>query len=272
MRAFRAFALASLVLLMGCGPVVVATETRTRTVAHLPNAALVVRTGNGAIDVEASAAVSEVRIEATIACGGRNAAEAQSRLDAAVLSATRAAGGTLTVRADCPDPARSGDGAEVTVRLPDVLDADLSTSNGPVDVQGLAGLLTARTSNGAISVVAQDGDADLETSNGAITVQQHHGALAANTSNGPIDVALADDSPGPINLDTSNGRIDAEVGAGFTGRVTFDTSNGTLTVNDSFGRVTESSLGQSAGYVIVETGGSTSRLTTSNGSIRLSIR
>lgn len=87
--------------------------------------------------------------------------------------------------------------------------------------------IKARTSNGAIEVTGVAGSGDLETSNGGITVSNVEGRFEADTSNGRIAMSDVD---GQFKVRTSNGKID------FSGSFTagsdnsFTTSNGPIEV------------------------------------------
>lgn len=250
---------------------IVAQKTVTRTLTHVTGRGLDVETQNGAIDARADATVDQVEVDLVVYCGGATRGEAQTRLAGATVDVVRTASGTVRIRTSCPSPDRSNDGADVTVRLPDARGIRLVTSNGRIEAGGLDGALVAHTSNGAIGVIGQAGTSDLTTSNGTIDVRGQAGTLSAHTSNGSITAVLASNAAGPMTLETSNGAIDANVGGAFHGRVDLSTSNGSVTVTDHAGRVTQSHLGAHDGYVVVDGSGPSSRLSTSNGSIRLTI-
>ncbi|MHC4414755.1 MAG: DUF4097 family beta strand repeat-containing protein [Planctomycetota bacterium] len=257
----------------------------SRSVDHVGGSPLVVRTKNGRVDVVASPDRSDVSIEASLRCGGKTQAEADERLTAASLSVSRSADRTLVVKPIFPEPRVAGDGASITVALPDADGVEVDTSNGSVTVRGLTGLLVIDTSNGSVDVADHQGDARIDTSNGAISVSDHVGTLlvdtsngsirlddvdgpvTADTSNGSIVLSLASKQSGPLRLDTSNASIKVRVGAGFAGSVSFNTSNGSIAVEDHLGRVTSRSMGKRSGRIVVGEGGSASRLDTSNGRI-----
>jgi hypothetical protein len=266
-----------------------ATETRVLAAAHVPSSALSVETRNGSVSVMAEPARSDVAIEAKITCTGATEAEAARRLAATSIRIDRDTSGTLVIQPVFPQPAAGGDGASLTIRLPDAQPVTIDTSNGAVHVEGLQGRLVADTSNGGVRVVGHTGDVEVDTSNGAIVLENVVGTVRADTSNGAItatglagactldssngsiDVRLAEASPGPVTLMTSNGSIRLSVGSGFHGDVTLDTSNAPITVHDAGGRIISRAIERGHGHIVIGKGGGASRLNTSNGRIELTI-
>jgi DUF4097 and DUF4098 domain-containing protein YvlB len=259
------------------------------TADHIPGSALFVDTRNGRIEVVAEPQRSDVSIEARLRCRGHTQAEADDRLAATTLSVTRDANQRLVVKPIFPGSRRGGDGASISIRVPDANGVELDTSNGRVVATMLSGHLLIDTSNGSITVTDHVGPARVDTSNGGVTVTNLSGSLwadtsngtislknvggpvEADTSNGAIKLALAHDQRGPLMLDTSNGSITVDVGAAFAGTVRFDTSNGSIHVNDQTGRISSSSMRRNEGRITIGEGGPPSRLDTSNGSIRFTI-
>ena len=107
--------------------------------------------------------------------------------------------------------------------------APVKTSNGTIDVTGIAGSLDLQTSNGAITLRSVDGDVTARTSNGKIAVTGGTGALTLATSNGPIE--MQEMRMSGLDVQTSNGRIAfaGSLAAGSRNRLT--TSNGSVTLD-----------------------------------------
>lgn len=106
--------------------------------------------------------------------------------------------------------------------------ASARSSNGAIQVSGVAGRLDLETSNGAIAVRDPDGDVKARTSNGRIGVTGGSGSLALSTSNGAIEIQ--DLRASGLVVETSNGRI-AFTGALAPGsRSQLTTSNGRVTL------------------------------------------
>jgi DUF4097 and DUF4098 domain-containing protein YvlB len=86
--------------------------------------------------------------------------------------------------------------------------ADLSpvrTSNGMINITGIAGRLDLTSSNGTIDATDFDGSMSAQTSNGRVTVRNGRGALDLRTSNGTVDVQNVQAQG--LELHTSNGRV-----------------------------------------------------------------
>lgn len=275
-----ALTLTLVALLCGCYETAAYKETRTRTLAYTPDTAVRVATENGAIaihqgDREDIEIVSHLR------------AVSDTRLKQTEVVAERADDGVLSVWVKWPDDKRRGnEGCSFEILLPGANGVDARTSNGNLDVSGLAGDAVLHTSNGAIDLSRHDGPATAETSNGAvtlvniagtiaahtsngrITVERAAGSVEARTSNGAIRIALSPACPGPVDLTTSNGSIDLGVGDAFSGTLELRTSNGSLQCEELPGAQLVSS---SKDYLKLAFGeaGHASILKTSNGSIRL---
>lgn len=104
------------------------------------------------------------------------------------------------------------------------------------------------SSNGSIHAIDVEGQAHLKTSNGGVRAENLQGSLDAQTSNGGIEVQ---NLGGSAMLHTTNGRVRAE---GVQGAVEAETSNGGIQV-----RLDKPEAGRAI------------RLTTSNGSVELSM-
>ncbi len=99
----------------------------------------------------------------------------------------------------------------LTVRVPEGLHADASTSNGSLTMHGLVGEAKARTVNGRI------------------TIEDIFGPVTARSTNGPIRVRL-DSLPAQaaLNFRTTNGSVTAELPASLSADVDLSTTNGRI--------------------------------------------
>lgn len=107
-------------------------------------------------------------------------------------------------------------------------DRDLSGVSWTVQVpQGLD--ITARTSNGRISIVGEGyGAVTADTSNGKVILEgSGQGLLSVNTSNGSVNIASW---TGEMDITTSNGSITAHLGQVVDGQYSLVTSNGSIRV------------------------------------------
>jgi len=110
--------------------------------------------------------------------------------------------------------------------------AHLRTSNGSVRAENLQGSLDVQTSNGSIEVQNVEGSTSLHTSNGRVHAEDIHGSVDADTSNGGIRVRLVKPEGGrAVKLETSNGPIDLTMEAMNQNEIHASTSNGGITVH-----------------------------------------
>jgi DUF4097 and DUF4098 domain-containing protein YvlB len=310
----RILALASLLVfvlaLPGCGwsSPFRATREIARTLDHMPGSALQLDTHNGCVKIMASPEYSDVRIEAKLTCGGTTQAEADQRLQEARLDTSRDTARALWIKPVFPGGRRGGDGASISVRLPQSAGVSVDTSNGSVEISGTTGQVVVDTSNGSVDLVHHDGPATIETSNGSVhavhttgsleidtsngrvLVESHAGALridtsngavvvtdqagetTIDTSNGSITLTLRPDAAGPAVLDTSNSSISLTVGSAFAGSMTVRTSNGSISIHDPTGVIRAQEIGKNHATLVIGEDGPSSRLTTSNGRVSLTIK
>jgi hypothetical protein len=310
----RILALTSLLVLIlaaqGCGwsSPFRAKKDIARTVDHVPASALHVDTHNGSVEIVASPEYGDVAIKAKLTCGGTTQAEADQRLQQARVDASRDTSRTLWIKPVFPGGRRGGDGASISVQLPQSGDVSVDTSNGSVEISGTTGQVVVDTSNGSVDLLHHDGPATIETSNGSVhalhttgsleidtsngrvLVESHGGALridtsngavvvtdqagetTIDTSNGSITLTLRPDATGPVVLDTSNSSISLTIGPAFAGSMTVRTSNGSISIHDPVGTVRTREIGKSRAEFIIGADGPPSRLITSNGRISLTVR
>lgn len=267
-----------------------ASKEISRFSEHIADAPLRIETRNGSVEVREDAEASEVHVFAKVTCGGRSSQEAQTRLAQTVLALDRGTDRMLTIRPVFPEPALSGDGARIVVRLPGSapvtirtsngtatvigLDSpmDVQTSNGRITIRGQSGDAVLRTSNGSISVEDHDGLVDAKSSNGSIRIKDHLGSVKAQSSNGSIEIEQLSGGAAPFELRTSNGSIRISLSSDFSGKITMNTSNAGIRVDDQAGVVRERKLLKTRGQLVIGTGGAASTISTSNARIELTVR
>jgi DUF4097 and DUF4098 domain-containing protein YvlB len=158
--------------------------------------------------------------------------------------------GVVRIRTIRPSMSHGGSGARYTIRVPkhvaldeitttngpiriDGIDGSvrLRTSNGTVRIERLGGDLNARTTNGGIYLRDVDGNVRLQTTNGGIEAEASHGSFEAETSNGKIEVTLNDPAANwPVKLHTHNGHIDLSIRGSKLPDVRAESSNSTIVV------------------------------------------
>ncbi len=157
--------------------------------------------------------------------------------------------GSISIRVLRPSERRNNQGARFVIKIPRgaLLDrittsnaairtvdgsgpARFRTSNGPIHVTGLGGLLDAQTSNSPVELIDVEGDVLAHTSNAPIHVERLKGALEATTSNSGVQAGLT--SPDrAVRVETSNGPVDLTLPEGFSREVRVNTNNSGITLH-----------------------------------------
>lgn len=101
------------------------------------------------------------------------------------------------------------------VMVPRRTDLTLSTQNGPLSVEDVAGLMDLQTQNGPLSLSGVGGDVHASAQNGPLMVEllgtRWEGAgLDARTQNGPADLRIPDNYNAKIEFGTVNGPMDVD--------------------------------------------------------------
>lgn len=103
------------------------------------------------------------------------------------------------------------------IRTPKAADIELTTHNGPAGFYGVDGKITARATNGPITVRDCSGEADIAAVNGPVSFVGTGGKLRLHTENGPINISLNGPSWSGAGLvaDAVNGPLSLRVPSGF---------------------------------------------------------
>ena len=121
------------------------------------------------------------------------------------------------------------------IKLTEVGEVDVQTSNGRIELDDIAGSVAAETSNGRITGSDLNGDGvRVSTSNGAIELELGEPQdVEARTSNGAITLEVPPETY-RVSTETSNGSTDIGVPNDADGRFSLDlrTSNGSITVTE----------------------------------------
>ncbi len=121
-------------------------------------------------------------------------------------------------RVSVAGPGRHNDWTvHLLIRTPKAAEIELTAHNGPVSFYGVDGKITARGTNGPISIEDCTGEADISAVNGPITFSGTGGKLRLHTDNGPISVELnsAAWSGSGLIADAVNGPLTLSVPTGF---------------------------------------------------------
>ena len=210
-----AVAIAALLLTAtGCsiGP----TEFRDDSFTVGVSPTVVVNSENGSIEINAGTD-NEVRVEATLTDAPRVQYEISQD------------GDTITIDAKISKEwwFFGSAAADIAITAPAGTYVEVDTSNGAVELHGMEGAGTLRTSNGKIVLKDVKGAYDGTTSNGAIEIGTMEGTCVISTSNGSVDLW---DVKGEVEVESSNGEIwfSGEMTAGSRSRLV--TSNGKVEV------------------------------------------
>lgn len=109
--------------------------------------------------------------------------------------------------------------------------ADLTpirSSNGRIDITGIAGQFDLTTSNGIITARDVDGTVSAQTANGRVSIMGGRGTLRLGSSNGIVEVQ--DVQANGLDLSTSNGRVSFAGSLAPGSKNTVETSNGTVSM------------------------------------------
>jgi DUF4097 and DUF4098 domain-containing protein YvlB len=99
----------------------------------------------------------------------------------------------------------------VQLSVPRELDLEVSTGDGAVSVQPVAGRIHIRTGDGSIHADGVRGDVSLHTGDGSIDGRSLDGTLAADSGDGGIHISGRFDG---LDVNTGDGSVDAEASAG----------------------------------------------------------
>jgi len=222
--------LVSSALIAGCVSISNAVHARDTLDLGLVVAAgtpLRVETFNGGIEVSPGPG-SDISATVERTGEGADAQAAQADRDAIEVTLELVDGVALlrAVYTPSPDSVSGGRGAAVKVTVPGTTPLDLSTSNGPIEVQGTSGGLEARTSNGPVELSVVSGALSVKTSSGPVTVDVAEPvSIDVHTSNGGITFHGWLE-PGDATLETSNGSVELHLPSDAAFTIDASTSNG----------------------------------------------
>jgi DUF4097 and DUF4098 domain-containing protein YvlB len=90
--------------------------------------------------------------------------------------------------------------------------AEITASNGAVDVRRIDGPATVKNSNGVSRIGEVSGDLHVKASNGSITVDRAHAGVIAKTANG--SVRIGEVARGAVTLETAAGSLEVGIRSG----------------------------------------------------------
>jgi hypothetical protein len=194
-------------------------------------------------------------------------------------------GEILELEVDMPRKWNRRGHANLELRVPRGMNAEISASNGKVCIESLRGAVRARSSNGSVDITDVVGDIEIVTSNakiccsctqgrlvarssnGKIELEEHRGSIDASTSNGLIRASMEKLGKEGVQLATSNGRIVLELPEDVDADIDVRVDNGVIRNDRPLCKATRERSGQLRGRL--GCGGALIKLRTSNGSICL---
>lgn len=118
-----------------------------------------------------------------------------------------------------------------TVRLPRGVPIDVSTVNGPLEIDGVSAPLEAATVNGRILVTTAVGPVSASTFHGSIEAVMDEltgGDVELTTMNGSVTAALPPNLNATIDASTVNGRVETDFPVKITGKISTRHLRGTI--------------------------------------------
>lgn len=124
--------------------------------------------------------------------------------------------------------------------------------------------------NGSLKLSDVTGQITAETSNGNIDLTGVVGVSKAQTTNGRITAVLQEATDGPMEFTAVNGKIDLTIKSDFDANLEASTVHGSIDIDDQLGVAVEKQIVGQHARGQIGTGGQPLRITTVNGSIKLS--
>ena len=191
----------------------------------------------GSVAVRGATGATEVTVARTLSYRGERPTDETHEVSGDTLE-LRGCGRRCSVEYTIDVPAGvdvRGATSNGAIKLSDVGEVDVQTTNGRIELDDVAGSIIAETSNGRILGRDLNGDGiRASTSNGAIDLELGEPQdVEARTSNGAIDLTVPSASY-QVSTETSNGSTDIQVPNESDGRFSLDlrTSNGSITVTE----------------------------------------
>jgi DUF4097 and DUF4098 domain-containing protein YvlB len=201
----------------GCGlhfsPGIEAKADWTRRYTLAVGGTVEIQNTNGRVEVRTTDG-DAVEVVATRVARGSDEAEAKQAVekieirekvsdDRVVLDSTGGAGLAAAF-------ARS-QRVDYVVRMPRRANLTLKTTNGEVDVEGVAGAVDVTTTNGQIRLMGLAGKTRVETGNGQVTLdvaRLGEDGLTCHTTNGVINLTVPRNLPADLSARVTNGAIE----------------------------------------------------------------
>lgn len=198
----------------GCGffPTSEVREKWTRTYPLAAGGTFEIRNTNGRIQVDATdgSTIEVVAERVARAMSEEGAREAVRRMEIAetvspdhvTLDSSKTSGGfQINVQKH----------VDYIVKVPRTAQVRIETTNGDIEVTGLAGAFRAEATNGRIRGTGLENRAEVETTNGQVSLaftKLDAGGVSCTTTNGAVEVMLPLDAKANVTADVTNGEIE----------------------------------------------------------------
>jgi DUF4097 and DUF4098 domain-containing protein YvlB len=117
------------------------------------------------------------------------------------------------------------------VKVPARTGLDLETTNGDLQIRGIASAISGTTVNGNVEVRGIKGPVEVETTNGSIRLVEVEGSAKAQTTNGMIHAVIRRVEPGGrVHFSTTNGGVTVSLPEELKATVDAETTNGRVRV------------------------------------------
>lgn len=201
-------------------------------------------------------------------------AKTKEDLEKIHVGASNDTGKGSAVKVEFPDVKNlNGMSCSLRIEVPRAKGVTVSTSNGPIDVEGMQGRAVLETSNGPVTIENHEGEVAIETSNGPVEVSGVRGEIAIDTSNGPVTMTLADGASEKFTIETSNAPVELIVPRSYNGVLAVETSNAKISFPSDSNitkKPSSKGWGSAEGVATFGKGGAGSSIETSNGSVTIS--
>ena len=117
------------------------------------------------------------------------------------------------------------------VKVPARTGLEIETTNGDLQIRGIAGVVSGRTVNGSVEVRRTKGTVEVASTNGSIRLAGIEGSASAETTNGTIEAEVPRvDADGRILLSTTNGSVTASLPSDLGADIDAETTNGRVRI------------------------------------------
>jgi DUF4097 and DUF4098 domain-containing protein YvlB len=187
------------------------------------------QTHNGYINVT-GADVAQCDLTATIAARADTVENAQKLAEAVEIKLINS-GSRLTAKIEKPELAPDERiSVDLDVTVPNKTSVDLTSHNGPLNIENLIGQVSSTTHNGTITCKKVTGNTQIQTHNGSIVCEEVSGDIKLQTHNGNATASYSAAAPPVCNasLITHNGSVSLTTPPNLSAKVEVSTHNGTI--------------------------------------------